>query len=177
MFTKKIYTIYTFSPILSSCHIKTYQHPSSKICNSCLIFSNCSIISWYYNWKCWSCGCLRLRWPVAGLQQQSWKCLLNYITVWYKSGLRSKGWIYKVLLPPMTCWVWPQVRPTFFSPCSLHFEGICALFTGPCSERGSIQNWIKPHQTCQQHVSWQMISSLGPWSLIHNTRWKYHAWW
>lgn len=82
----------------------------------------------------------------------------------HKSGPRSEGWIYTVLLPPMTCWVWPQVRPTFFSLWSQRFEEICAFFRQGAQYRMDRTTLI-----------WSAASFVtddfnpGPWSLIQNT--------
>lgn len=131
---------------------------------SCLIFSNCSIISsWEYNRKCWLVfWLLHSLWTELEWVIELHDCKDNL-------GKGAKGWIYQVSLPPMTCRVWPQVQPTFFSICSLDFKGICVLFYGLHSERGWIQKKrIKPHHTCQQQVSWRMISSSSLWSLTQS---------
>lgn len=68
---------------------------------------------------------------MAGIQQ-SLKCLLYYVTVQHKSGLRSKRWVYNVPLPPS-----PPPRLSGFDHkssqhsscfCLVCFEEICVPF-------------------------------------------------
>ena len=64
----------------------------------------------------------------------------------------------------MTCWVWPQARPTFFSLYSLRFEGVCALFTSCTLKRvwyKNESNHIKPVSS-KFHYRWFYPRAPGP---------------
>lgn len=120
--------------------------------DSCRAFSSDSISCKWNNWYLCCCVCC-LRFQLhSKKRKKKKKCLWNYVTVHHKSGLRSKGWIYKVRLPPMTLTTCPSHIPEPPAKC---------VFWKSVYFTRNIKIQIKPQRARQLQVSWHVTLSPG----------------